>query len=126
VREGCRLGAEVILHAGAVVGSDGFGYAPGPGGLLKIPQIGRAVLGGQVGVADHLALGYDVKIGAQSGLDRDVPDGSLLIGTPAVEHKRAFRLIALLHRLPELFDRVKRLETGSSPGGGGPGEGERS
>lgn len=190
VREGCRLGAEVILHAGSVVGSDGFGYAPGPGGLLKIPQIGRAVLGdrveiganacvdraqtaetvigegtkidnlvqighnvrigrdcalsaqvgisgssslgdravlgGQVGVADHLTLGNDVKIGAQSGLDRDVPDGSLLFGTPAVEHKRAFRLIALLHRLPELFDRVKRLETGGSPGGGGPGEGERS
>src|SRR5262249_41055983 len=35
------IGDRVILHAGARIGQDGFGFAMGPGGHLKVPQIGR-------------------------------------------------------------------------------------
>jgi UDP-3-O-[3-hydroxymyristoyl] glucosamine N-acyltransferase len=58
IRERCRLGREVILHPGVVVGSDGFGYHPGPGGLVRIPQIGIVV------------LEDGVEIGANSCVDR--------------------------------------------------------
>lgn len=44
VREHCRLGANVILQNGAVVGADGFGFARTPAGWYKIVQSGPAVL----------------------------------------------------------------------------------
>jgi UDP-3-O-[3-hydroxymyristoyl] glucosamine N-acyltransferase len=58
VMEDCVLGERVWLNPGAVVGSEGFGFAPTPQGMLKIPQVGRAI------------LGDDVELGANSCVDR--------------------------------------------------------
>ena len=59
LREGTLLGARVVVHNNAVVGSDGFGYAKDEEGRwLKIPQTGRVV------VED------DVEIGACTTIDR--------------------------------------------------------
>lgn len=58
VYHGCVVGARCILHAGAVIGADGFGMAPDAGRWVKIPQVGRAV------------LGDDVEIGANTCIDR--------------------------------------------------------
>ncbi len=55
---GVTLGARCIVHSGAVIGSDGFGYVPGPEGPRKIPQTGGVV------------LGDDVEVGANSCIDR--------------------------------------------------------
>ena len=44
----CRIGARAILHSGAVIGADGFGFAPEGGAWVKIPQIGRVVIGDDV------------------------------------------------------------------------------
>jgi UDP-3-O-[3-hydroxymyristoyl] glucosamine N-acyltransferase len=52
------IGDRVIIHPGARIGQDGFGFAMGPGGHLKVPQIGRVV------VQD------DVEIGANTTIDR--------------------------------------------------------
>ena len=52
------LGNRVILHAGVRVGQDGFGFAMGPGGHIKVPQIGRVI------------IQDDVEIGANSAIDR--------------------------------------------------------
>jgi UDP-3-O-[3-hydroxymyristoyl] glucosamine N-acyltransferase len=39
--DGCRLGERVVVHAGAVLGADGFGFAPDPPhGYVKVPQLG--------------------------------------------------------------------------------------
>ena len=58
VLAGCVLGARCILHPGAVIGADGFGMAPDAGRWVKIPQVGRAV------------LGDDVEVGANTAIDR--------------------------------------------------------
>ncbi len=58
VRERCRIGNRVTIHNGAVIGSDGFGYAPDGTGYYKIPQIGIVV------VED------DCEIGANATVDR--------------------------------------------------------
>jgi len=59
VLDGCVLGDRVILQSGAVVGSDGFGYAPdAKGRRVKIPQVGIVV------------LGDDVELGANTTVDR--------------------------------------------------------
>lgn len=52
------IGDRVTIHAGVRIGQDGFGFAMGPGGHLKVPQIGRVI------VQD------DVEIGANCTLDR--------------------------------------------------------
>ncbi|MBI1239575.1 MAG: UDP-3-O-(3-hydroxymyristoyl)glucosamine N-acyltransferase [Alphaproteobacteria bacterium] len=52
------LGDRVIVHAGARIGQDGFGYARGPGGHVKIPQLGRVI------------LQDDVEVGANTTIDR--------------------------------------------------------
>ena len=54
----CVLGDRCTIHAGSVIGEDGLGYAPYQGKWLKIPQVGRAV------------LGDDVEIGANCAIDR--------------------------------------------------------
>ncbi len=58
VCDGCVLGDRVVLNPGAVVGAEGFGFAPTPQGHVKIPQVGRAV------------VESDVELGANSCVDR--------------------------------------------------------
>ena len=58
LREYTRVGDRVILHNGAVLGSDGFGYVKEAGHWKKVPQVGIVV------------LGDDVEIGANTTIDR--------------------------------------------------------
>ena len=58
VRERVRIGRRVILHSGAVIGSDGFGYVRNGERWDKIPQIGI------------VEIGDDVEIGANTTIDR--------------------------------------------------------
>jgi UDP-3-O-[3-hydroxymyristoyl] glucosamine N-acyltransferase len=58
VYDGCVLGNRVTIHAGSVIGEDGLGYAPRSDRWVKIPQVGRAV------------IGDDVEIGANCTIDR--------------------------------------------------------
>lgn len=57
VRENCRLGDDVLLQNGAVVGSDGFGFAKDEAGRWhKIPQSGPAILGDRVEVQANASI----------------------------------------------------------------------
>ena len=58
IYQGCRLGSHVTIHAGSVIGADGFGFAPNTEGYNKIPQIGIVV------IEDN------VEIGANTCVDR--------------------------------------------------------
>ncbi len=175
IYEGCRIGSRCILHAGAVIGADGFGFAPNAdGGFDKIPQLGNVIieddveigantcidraktdstiirhgvkldnliqvghnvqigentvssaqmgiagsskvgrncfLAGQVGIADHIVIGDRVKIGSQSGIDKNIPDDEVRMGTPALPGLKFHRSNAVFRNLPELQQRVNALE----------------
>jgi UDP-3-O-[3-hydroxymyristoyl] glucosamine N-acyltransferase len=57
VREGCRLGDDILLQNGAIVGCDGFGFAKDADGRWqKIPQSGPAVLGNSVEVQANTCI----------------------------------------------------------------------
>ncbi len=60
------IGNHVIIHNGARIGQDGFGYAPGPSGMIKIVQIGRVI------IQDH------VEIGAETTIDRGTMDDTVV------------------------------------------------
>ena len=175
IYEGCRIGRNCIIHAGAVIGADGFGFAPNAeGGFDKIPQLGNVIieddveigantcidraktdstiirrgvkldnliqighnvevgantvssaqtgvagttkigsncfLAGQVGIKDHVKIGNGVKIGSKSGIDKDVPDGEIRMGYPALPGIKFHRATAVFRNLPELAQRVSELE----------------
>ena len=66
VYHGCQVGERCIVHAGAVVGADGFGFAPDGQSWVKIPQVGRVV------------IGDDVEIGANTTIDRGALDDTVV------------------------------------------------
>ncbi len=79
VREGCRLGDRVILQPAAVIGSDGFGFAPDGQAYYKIPQVGIVVLEDDVEIGscscvDRAALG-ETRIRRGTKLDNQVQIG---------------------------------------------------
>lgn len=57
--------------------------------------------GGQVGFADHLKIGTGARLGAQCGIMRDVLEGEVLAGSPAMPLKAHYRQVALLKKLAE-------------------------
>ncbi len=168
----CVIGDRVAIQSGAVIGSDGFGYAWSGKEHLKIPQVGRVVLeedveiganacidrgaigdtvicrgvkidnlvqvghnarvgaytviaaqtavagsteigagcqvGGQVAFAGHLKIGNGCKFAGQSGVIGDIPDGEVYAGTPAVPHRQWLKNAAMLGRLPEIWNEIRR------------------
>jgi UDP-3-O-[3-hydroxymyristoyl] glucosamine N-acyltransferase len=173
---GARLANRVILHSGAVIGSDGFGYVAEDGKRWKFPQVGEVEIqddveiganttidrgsldrteigagakldnlvhiahnvsigentviaaqtgisgsvvigknvafGGQAGLGDHCKVEDGAVIGAQAGIlpGKIVRSGQIVWGTPARPLRKFKEQFARLGRLPELAERVKRLE----------------
>lgn len=66
IYQGCKIGNHVTIHAGSVIGADGFGFAPGADGYDKIPQIGIVV------IEDN------VEIGANTCVDRSTMGATVI------------------------------------------------
>lgn len=172
----CVLKDNVTIHAGTVIGADGFGYAPDAAGVYsKIPQIGNVIIydnveiganttidratmgsteiksgvkidnlvqiahnvviaehtaiasqagisgstqigkhciiGGQAGIVGHISLADGTKINAQSGVAKSIktPNQSLT-GSPAFDYYASLKSQLLSRKLPELWERVEKLE----------------
>lgn len=176
IYDGCSIGSRVILHSGAVIGGDGFGFAPQKDGTYrKVPQIGNVIIeddveiganttidratmgsthirkgvkldnliqiahnaeigentviaaqtgvsgstklgkncivGGQVGIVGHIQLADGTRINAQSGLSKSVNEpNQALTGSPAFDYKSSLRSQAIFRNLPELQQRLYKLE----------------
>jgi len=167
------IGERCIVHSGAVIGSDGYGFIKDKGQHVKIPQIGNVVIGddvevgasvaidratfgsttigsgckidnlvhvahnvtvgkntllvaqvgiagstsigsnctlaGQVGVAGHISIGDNVIAASKAGIPRDLAEGSVVGGIPAVPIDMWRRQVAGVLRLPTLMSEVKEL-----------------
>jgi UDP-3-O-[3-hydroxymyristoyl] glucosamine N-acyltransferase len=174
----CIIGVNCTLHAGVVIGADGFGFAPqADNQYAKVPQIGNVVIedrveigantaidratlgstiiregvkldnliqiahnveigrntviaaltgiagstkigenvmiGGQVGIAGHLTIANGVKIAAQTGISASVlKEDVVMQGTPAVTTMDFKKSYIIHRRLPQLLERIERLEKG--------------
>ncbi|MBI1327162.1 MAG: UDP-3-O-(3-hydroxymyristoyl)glucosamine N-acyltransferase [Alphaproteobacteria bacterium] len=159
------IGSNVHIYPGVRIGQDGFGFAMDRRGFVKVPQLGRVVIGNgveigsnscidrgalgdtvigdgtwidnlvqighnvkvgrncvliaqcgiagstvledfviiaaQAGVAGHLHLAQRARVGAKSGVMRDVGAGEEVLGIPAVPKREFFRQTASLGRLIE-------------------------
>ena len=174
----CVVGANCTLHAGVIIGADGFGFAPqADNRYAKVPQIGNVVIedrveigantaidratlgstiiregvkldnliqiahnveigkntviaaltgiagstkigenvmiGGQVGIAGHLTIANGVKLAAQTGISASVlKEDVVMQGTPAVSTMDFKKSYIIHRRLPQLLERIERLEKG--------------
>ena len=75
----CVIGARVVLHPGVRIGQPGFGFAPGAEGPVKIPQLGRVVIGDDVDIGANTTIdrgsGHDTVIGPGTMIDNLVQIG---------------------------------------------------
>lgn len=169
------LGDRTIVHGGAILGADGFGYEWNGKQRVKIPQVGaveigsnaeiganttvdratvgetsigdgtkidnlvqvahnvrigehgviagltgiagsttlgnRIVVGGGVGFRDHVAVADDVALGGRSGVAADITEPGEYFGSPAMPKREAVKSMLLIPRLPDLYNRIKQLES---------------
>lgn len=163
------IGAGSYIYPGVCIGQDGFGFAIDPAGHVKVPQLGRVIIGdhveiganttvdrgagpdtvigdgtwidnqvqiahnvkigkgcviisqagiagstvledfvviaAKVGVAGHLKIGMGAKVGAMSGVMRDVGPGEEVLGQPAIPAKEFMRQIATIKRIASKRDK---------------------
>lgn len=176
ILDNCIIGQHCVIHPNAVIGSEGFGFAPQDDGTYKtIPQLGNVILedfvnvgsnttidcatmgstiirkgvkldnliqighnvdigqntviaaqtgvsgstkigqncviAGQVGFAGHLTIANGTKVGAQSGVGKNViEEGTSLNSSPAFGLKESMRSLAIFRKLPALEQRLTNLE----------------
>lgn len=81
-------------------------------GVAGSAKIGRnCMFGGQVGVAGHIKITDGTKVGAQAGIPSDIKtENSILLGTPAIDHRDFLKSSIIFKRLPEMNTKLNQLE----------------
>ncbi len=97
INNDCKLGERNLLHPGVVIGSDGFGQANDNGKWIKIPQLGRVI------------IGDDVEIGANTAIDRGA-----IKDTVIEDGVRIDNLVQIAHNVRIGADSVIAGQTGIS------------
>ncbi len=74
------IGNHVIIHPGTRIGQDGFGFAMGPGGHLKVPQVGRVI------IQDHVEIGANTTIDRGAIRDTVIGEGAKIDNLVQIAH----------------------------------------
>lgn len=79
-------------------------------GIAGSTKVGnRTVMGGQVGIPDHVTIGEDCIIMSQSGISSDLPDKSIVAGSPAIPRREFLYREMQIKRLKGLHQKVEEL-----------------
>ena len=70
-----KVGRDCLLHAGCVIGCDGFGFVPGENGPVKIPQTGG------------VTIGDNVEVGACTTIDRGTLDDTVINSNTKIDNQ---------------------------------------
>lgn len=97
----CQIAHNVILGKNCVIIAQS-----GISGSTKLGD--GVIMSGQAGAVGHIKIGNYSIIGAKSAVTRDVPERSHFTGIPAREHRKWLREQALLRKLDEIYERIKR------------------
>lgn len=109
IRNGVKLDNLIQIGHNVEVGANTVMSAQvGIAGTSKVGS--NCFVAGQVGIADHVTVGNAVKIGSKSGIDKDIPDGEIRFGYPALPGIQYHRSFAVFRQLPDLSQKVRELE----------------
>lgn len=80
-------------------------------GISGSTKIGKnCMIAGQVGFVGHINIGDEAKIGAQAGVNTNVKDGSIVLGSPAIDISNYRRSAVHFKNLPDIVKRLEELE----------------
>lgn len=80
-------------------------------GIAGSTKIGNnVVIGGQAGTVGHINIGDGVIVAARGAVTNNVSDKQVVSGYPARPHREALKIEALIHRLPELYEQIKKIK----------------
>jgi UDP-3-O-[3-hydroxymyristoyl] glucosamine N-acyltransferase len=110
IRKGVKLDNLIQVGHNVEVGDNTVMAAQS--GISGSTRIGKnCMIGGQVGFAGHSKIADGTKIGAQSGIPGDIKkENTVVIGTPAIEHRNFLKSSVIFKSLPELKTKVEDLE----------------
>ena len=109
IRQGVKLDNLIQIGHNVEIGSNTVMSAQvGIAGTSKIGS--NCFVAGQVGVADHVTVGNRVQIASKTGIDKNVPDGEIRFGYPALPGLQYHRSFAVFRQLPDLAAKVRELE----------------
>jgi UDP-3-O-[3-hydroxymyristoyl] glucosamine N-acyltransferase len=110
-RVGRGVKMDNLVHLAHNVEVGEFSFLVAQVGISGSTKLGKAVaLGGQVGLAGHIELGDGVQVGAKSGVNRSIPAGQTVSGYPARPQREWLQIMGHLPRIPDIYQRLKRLE----------------
>lgn len=109
IRKGVKLDNLIQIGHNVEIGENTVSSAQmGIAGTSKVGH--NCFLAGQVGIADHVTIGDNVKIGSKSGIDKNVPDGEIRFGSPALPGIQYHRSFAVFKDLPNISRRITAIE----------------
>jgi UDP-3-O-[3-hydroxymyristoyl] glucosamine N-acyltransferase len=109
VGRGVKMDNLVHLAHNVEVGDHSFLVAQV--GVSGSTKLGKGVaLAGQVGLTGHIELGDGVQVGAKFGVNHSIPAGQTVSGSPARPQREWLQIMGHLPRLPDIYQRLKRLE----------------
>jgi UDP-3-O-[3-hydroxymyristoyl] glucosamine N-acyltransferase len=109
IARGAKLDGLVLVGHASRVGANTM--LCGQVGLAGSTKVGdNCIFAGQSASSGHLSVGDGSVIYGQSGLPGDLPPGSMVGGSPAVDSRLWMKYTAALNRLPDLQKRVRELE----------------
>jgi UDP-3-O-[3-hydroxymyristoyl] glucosamine N-acyltransferase len=123
IQRGVKIDNLVHVAHNVIVGEDTLLVSQV--GISGSVTIGRhAILAGQAGISQHLTIGDDAIVGPQAGIGRDVPDGTVVSGSPEMPHRQWLRVQRVIPQLPQLKKRLAAMEKRLAALEGPDGEGD--
>lgn len=109
IRKGVKLDNQIQIAHNVEIGKNTVIAAQtGIAGSTKIGE--NCMIGGQVGIVGHITIGNNVKIQAQSGIGRNVKDGEVLQGSPALSYGDYNKSYVYFKNLPKIVKNINEIE----------------
>ena len=109
IRKGVKLDNQIQIAHNVEIGENTVIAAQS--GIAGSTKIGKnCMIGGQVGIVGHITIGNNVRIQAQSGIGRNVKDGEMLQGSPALNYCDYNKSYVHFKNLPKIIERLNTIE----------------
>ena len=106
IGKGTKLDNHIQIGHDTVIGKNClFASHVGVAGCVNIED--EVILWGQVGCQKDLTIGKGAIVLGQSGITKSIKGGQVYFGTPVKEAREKMKELALINRLPELFEKIK-------------------